>query len=79
MKSVVAAHDSLVRRISDRSIMNYSIVTQDKSQEVKYTRNMDFNDEVALSFLNSYPGIEEIAEIISGQRKTIQYINPFYS
>ena len=79
MKSVVSAHDSLVSRISDNSILNYDCIKQDKSQEVKYTRNSDFTDDVAMDFLNSHPSIDELSEVITDQRNKIKYISPFYS
>lgn len=79
MKSVVSAHDSLVSRISDNSILSYSPVKQDRSQEVTYTRNSDFNDEVASKFLDSCPELTDVDSILLDQRNNIEYINPYFS
>lgn len=79
MKSVVSAHNSLVNRISSGAIMNMRSVKQDNTKEVKYTRNSDFTDDVALSFLNAQPNINAVSQIITEQRQKIQYVEPFFA
>ena len=61
MRSVKVAHDALVSRISDGSIFEMDAVRQDKEQEVRYTRNSDFNDDVAKEFLDrvDHPILDE--------------------
>jgi hypothetical protein len=51
MKSVKAAHESLVDRIASGKIHEMGSHKQDKTQEVRYTRNKDFDDRVAGQFL----------------------------
>lgn len=51
MKSVVVAHESLIARIADGSIFKYKAFQQDKSLEVRYSRNEEFTDTVAEEFL----------------------------
>ena len=55
MKAVLAAHKSLEQRIADGSIFDIKSVQQDKSKEIRYTRNVDFNDETASRYLDSVP------------------------
>jgi folate-dependent phosphoribosylglycinamide formyltransferase PurN len=52
MQSVAAAHYGLCEALNDRNIFSMDGVPQDKSQELRYTRNSDFTDEVANDFLN---------------------------
>jgi len=79
MKSVISAHDSLVDRISNGTIMDFHPLKQDKTQEVKYTRNSDFTDDDALNFLNKQPSINYLSQMLTEQRKEIQYIKPFFA
>lgn len=53
MKAVKVAHESLVERIASREIFTYEPIIQDKSKEYRYTRNADFTDDVAKSYLDS--------------------------
>ncbi len=53
MKAVRAAHKSLVQTISSGEIMTMKPVAQDKNLEISYTRNQDFNDDVAKAYLES--------------------------
>lgn len=52
MRSVLVAQQGLVSAIENKSIFSSLPVKQDKSQEVRYTKNQDFNDEVAQEFLD---------------------------
>lgn len=78
MKSVRAAHYSLVQRILDGSINNIMPEKQDKSLELRYTKNAEFNDEVAKSFLGSAPSIEMVAEVINSNRHQKALKDVFY-
>jgi hypothetical protein len=51
MKAVEAAQDSLVDRLSSGTLATLPHVTQDKSGEIRYTRNAAFTDEVASEYL----------------------------
>lgn len=51
MKAVKVAHESLVNRIASKEIFSYVPIKQDKSREYRYTRNVDFTDEVAKKYL----------------------------
>ena len=51
MRSVEVAHNALCARIKDGSIFDFEKNQQDKSQEVRYSRNKEFSDEVAKEFL----------------------------
>jgi folate-dependent phosphoribosylglycinamide formyltransferase PurN len=59
MRSVRAAHYGLCQSISDGSIISMERVVQDKTTELRYTRNSDFTDEVANEFLNRQYSIDK--------------------
>ena len=51
MRSVLVAQQGLITAVDNKSIFSVSAVKQDKSQEIRYTKNQDFNDQVADEFL----------------------------
>ena len=59
MRSVRAAHYGLCQSISDDSIISMERVVQDKTTELRYTRNSDFTDEVANEFLTRQYSIDK--------------------
>lgn len=52
MRSVSAAHHGLCRAIDERKILNMDRIQQDKSRQVRYTKNADFTDQIADEFLS---------------------------
>ena len=78
MKSVRAAHRSLVQRISDGSINNIASEKQDKSLELRYTKNAEFNDAVAKDFLEDSNSIGIIAEVLNANKHGKTLKNVFY-
>ena len=60
MRAVKAAHLSLVRHLRERTLSDLQPVPQDRTAELRYTRNADFTDEVAGEYLNRLPGKDEI-------------------
>ena len=51
MRSVLVAQQGIVSAVENKSIFSAQSVKQDKSQEVRYTKNQDFTDDVAKEFL----------------------------
>ena len=52
MSSVKSAFFSLVERVKNQSIFTYGPILQDKSHEIRYSKRIDFNDQVIKNFLN---------------------------
>ena len=52
MRSVLIAQQGLVSAVDSELIFSAPTVKQDKSQEIRYSRNQDFTDEVAKEFLD---------------------------
>lgn len=51
MRSVAAAHIGLCDAVKSGDIFTLPRIRQDKQQEIRYTKNRDFTDEVAWEFL----------------------------
>ncbi len=52
MRSVLVAQKELVAAVNDKSIFSFSPVMQNKENQVRYTKNKDFTDEIAKEFLD---------------------------
>ena len=52
MRSVLVAQNALVSAVNNKSIFSFSSVKQNKGNEVRYTKNKDFTDEIAKEFLD---------------------------
>ena len=52
MRSVLVAQQSLVETIRSETIFSFEHVKQDRKKEIRYSRNIEFNDAVAEDFLN---------------------------
>ena len=73
MRSVKTAHVGLCHAISNGSIFETATNIQDKSLEVRYTRNADFSDEVAKEFLRGDLHVD------TSKIKYPKLIKPFFS
>lgn len=51
MRSVLVAHNGLVGSVEDGSIFSRKTVKQDKTLQLRYTKNQDFTDAIAEDFL----------------------------
>jgi len=51
MRAVEVAHNALVSSIANNTLFKIEPISQNKRQEIRYTRNTDFTDEVAREFL----------------------------
>lgn len=52
MSSVKSAFISLVERIKNQSIFSYKPIFQDKFNEIRYSKKIDFNDQVIQDFFD---------------------------
>lgn len=77
MKAVEAAQQSLVNRIASKEIFDFQPLAQDKSREIRYTRNADFNDEVASEFLNRNLRAADLAAMLAKSEQPA-LLSPFF-
>lgn len=60
MRSVLSAHKGIKNFLNSKNHNNYEYSNQDKLQEIRYTKNKDFNDEVAYKFLKRNYDIQNV-------------------
>ncbi|MBU0683337.1 MAG: formyltransferase family protein [Candidatus Omnitrophota bacterium] len=60
MFAVKSAQEGLMAYLKKGTIFEIAPVEQDKNLAIKYTRNKDFTDEVALTYLKNQPIMEDI-------------------
>lgn len=77
MKAVEAAQISLVGRIESGDLFRMNGVPQDKSVELRYTRNSDFTDEIVAEFFSLGLSNAALAEQLKESRE-YSLISPFY-
>jgi hypothetical protein len=75
MKAVKAAHATLVESIRTGVISGIRPTPQDKSREIRYTRNSDFTDEVAREYLDRLPTPDEVHAALAA-RNTSAFLLP---
>lgn len=76
MNAVQSAHIGLVQQLASGKIKEYQPITQDRTREIRYTKNIDFSDRVALEYLDNLPAREEIMHSFTSMDKN-KYINLF--
>lgn len=52
MKAVQSAQNALIDCLADGSLLELPVFQQDRNQQLRYTRNRDFDDDVAQSWLS---------------------------
>lgn len=78
MRSVSAAISGIVHHLENNNLKKIPAFIQDKSKQVRFSKDADFNDIVASHFLNKLPQLDAINFMIEEKRKAINYINPFF-
>ena len=76
MKSVKSAHIGLISKLKDKTIFKIQPLVQDKKLEISYTKNHDFNDEVAYKFLNKKIDLNVFENKVKN-RNLSKFFNPF--
>ncbi len=76
MKAVKVAHDSLYARIADGSIKGFNAIKQDRSLELRYTKNSDFDDRIAREYLDGMLNKEQV-KVLMEKREIDMFVKPF--
>jgi hypothetical protein len=77
MQAVKAAQLGLCERIADGSIFDLEPIEQDKSREIRYTRNADFTDAVAREYLDRLPTPQQIKDSLQ-RRREADFVRRFF-
>jgi folate-dependent phosphoribosylglycinamide formyltransferase PurN len=64
MQCVRAAHESLVDHLRKGDLFSLEPVPQERSRELRYTRNADFTDEVAADYLGRLPSPQAMKDAL---------------
>ena len=75
MRSVKSAHLALKHLIKNEDVFNLKTEIQDKSKEIRYSKNSDFTDEIALDFMNKSYSKEEAFEKLNNRDLSL-FLNP---
>ena len=75
MQAVWATQESLIEKIGNNELFDLIPIQQNKNLEIRYSKNIEFTDEVASDYLISMPQIEDIFNSLS-QRNIENFINP---
>lgn len=78
MTSVEAAQKSVIERISSKELLHYEPVEQDKTKQIRYTRKVEFTDDIASDFLSRGMTSENIKQLLSNNEKP-ELFHPFYA
>ncbi len=76
MKAVRAAHFGLLHHLGCGDLTTLKPVTQDKKQEIRYTRNRDFTDEIAADYLAKLPTWEQMIPTLKA-RDSAHFLNQY--
>ena len=52
MSTIKAAFKSITERIEDKSIFEINLVVQDKEKEIRYSKKIEFNDQIVNEYFN---------------------------
>lgn len=77
MRAVEVAQTSLVKQISNTNIYRLKPQAQDKTLEIRYSRNADFNDEVAAEFLGRLWSYRDLGRLLKHASQP-ELINPIF-
>lgn len=76
MKAVEVAQKSLTSRILDKSILSFTEEKQDTSKQYRYTKNIEFTDEVAADYIKNMPDAEYVYSSLKNRDEGM-FIRPF--
>lgn len=76
MKAVKSAHKGLIEKLKRGTLNNAEAVLQDKSLEIRYTRDSDFTDDVANDYLNNLSSAQKFLDKVYS-RNLEKFVRPF--
>jgi hypothetical protein len=77
MQAVKAAHQGLAEHIKDGTLLNLSAEDQNRDQQIRYAKGIDFTDKIAEDFLSTTPDPQFIENCLKN-RNVDDFIQPFY-
>ena len=78
MKAVSAAHNGLCNHIKNGTLGTMKPVFQDKTQQIRYSRHAEFNDNVAQQYLQSLPSADTVFQHLKKHQNRHALLRPYY-
>ena len=72
MRSVLAAHKGLINKLKEEKIYSLPRIKQIRKDQIRYSKNLEFTDDVALEFL------ERDIKVKDFKMNYPELINPFF-
>lgn len=76
MRAVRAGHRALMELLRTGRLETLEPVPQDRSLQLRYTRNADFTDEIASEYLSRLPSADQVGEQLAG-RDMSPFLRPY--
>ena len=76
MTSVAVAQDSVCHHLANGTLFSTEPVAQDRTQELRYTKNVDFHDAVAEAYLRAMPTPDDIQRQLEA-RQLGNFVRPY--
>jgi methionyl-tRNA formyltransferase len=76
MQAVRAAHRALLEHLGGGELGKLEPVEQDREREIRYSRHVDFTDEVAEEYLERVPSGEEMYQALAA-RDLSRFVRPY--
>jgi hypothetical protein len=76
MRSVAVSQDSVCHHLAEGTLFSTEPVVQDRTLELRYTKNSDFHDVVAKNYLENIPTPELIFSEMAN-RDLSQFVRPY--
>jgi len=77
MMAVDAAYTATVDAIKKGTLFGYEPIVQDKAQEIRYSKNVDFTDDIAVDYLRNKKLTPEALKQALDARDMSHYVNPY--
>ena len=77
MLAVKAAHVAVERGIADKTLLTVEPVVQDRRMELRYARNSEFTDELAIEYLARLPTPNALEERLASRQDSL-FIRPMF-
>jgi hypothetical protein len=80
MRAVEAAHEYLVKLITENRLFDGNVALQNKTDEIRYSRYADFDDAVVAEYLSKrLQTAQQITDAIKKLRLVRNYIRPYFA
>ena len=77
MRSVVVAQETLTEKIINSELFNSAPIPQSKDLEIRYSKNIEFTDEIAAEFLSRKMDNTKLKSLLNIAKRP-ELLNPVF-